>query len=132
MKKMFLLFSHKLNSLQKEDAEKTYDIKEFIYLPDCLQKIWTTIDPTLDDLEKVLEPIKLFLKKNSNSEDFVLIQGDFGACYSLVTYCDILNLIPVYATTRRVSVDKTEGEKTIKTSIFQHVKYRRYISKGFQ
>ncbi len=40
MKKMFLLFSHKLTQTQKDDAIKTLGIDEFVYLPENLQQVF--------------------------------------------------------------------------------------------
>ncbi len=125
-KKMFLLFSHKLTKKQIEDARLNWNIEEFIYLPKELQTIWSNISPDLDSLEDILIPLKEFVKKNAISNDVLLIQGDFGACFSMVNFCKKLNLIPVYATTKRIVKEFEEDGKMIKKSIFEHRRFREY------
>lgn len=129
MKKMFLLFSHKLSDEQQQNALELFDVEQFISLPQELQKIWSNIDPCLKNLKETLTPIKKFLEKKSSHGDIVLIQGDFGACYQLVNYSKGLGLLPVYATTKRVVSEIEENGKLVKKSIFQHIKFREYIHK---
>mgnify|MGYP000576647311 CR=1 FL=1 len=86
MKKMFLLFSHKLTQTQKDDAIKTLGIDEFVYLPENLQILFSNIPSDLNNLDEYLLPIKDFLKENSRFGDVVLIQGDFGAVYHMVNF----------------------------------------------
>jgi len=56
----------------------------------------------------------------------VLIQGDFGAVYHMVNFAKELGLIPIYATTKRESIELKQGNKIIKKSIFKHIKFRKY------
>ena len=127
MKKMFLLFSHKLTQTQKDDAIKTLGIDEFVYLPENLQILFSNIPSDLNNLDEYLLPIKDFLKENSHFGDVVLIQGDFGAVYHIAHFSKNLGLKSVYATTNRVIEEILVDEKTIKKSIFEHVMFRRYI-----
>jgi hypothetical protein len=124
--KMILLFSHKLTKEQQSDAIATLKVKEFIYLPDNLQSLWSNIPPDIDDLDKFLEPIKDFLKQNVKEGDFVLIQGDFGATYKMVNFVKKLSATPIYATTKRETQEKLIDNKIIKTSIFKHIAFRSY------
>ena len=127
MKKMFLVFSHRLTSKQVKDAQESFDTKEFIYLPKELQDIWGNISPDIDSLIKLLEDIKVFIKKNANKGDIVLIQGDFGAVYEMVSFCKKLELLTVYATTKRISSEyKNENGQSVKRSIFEHRRFREY------
>ena len=124
--KMVLLFSHKLTKEQEIDAIQNLKVKEFVYLPQDLQKLWSNIPPDINDLDKFLEPIKEFLKQNINEKDFVLIQGDFGATCKMVNFVKNLNAIPIYATTKRETKEKLIDNKIIKTSIFKHIAFRSY------
>jgi hypothetical protein len=55
------------------------------------------------------------------------VQGDFGATFYVVDFCLKNNLIPVYSTSRRISVEKNgNNNKIVKTNIFEHVTFRRY------
>ena len=127
MKKMFLLFSHKLTQTQKDDAIKTLGIDEFVYLPENLQILFSNIPSDLNNLYEYLLPIKDLLKENSRFGDVVLIQGDFGAVYHMVNISKNLGLKSVYATTNRVIEEILVDEKTVKKSIFEHVMFREYV-----
>jgi len=125
-KKMILLFSHKLSEEQILDAKSNYCIENFIYLPENLQKIWSNIPPDIESLENTLNLIKEFVHKNSSKNDLVLIQGDFGASFMMVNYCKSLELVTVYATTKRIVNDYIENGQNIKKTIFKHRRFREY------
>ncbi len=126
MNKMFLLFSHTLTNNQKIDAIESFGIKEFIYLPKDLQELFSNIPNNLENLSEYLNPIKDFLKQHSQKGNFVLIQGDFGATYSLVNFAKSLELVAIYSTTKRVVQEFEEDGKIIKKSIFEHERFREY------
>ncbi len=126
MKKMILIFSHRLTSLQKNEAIEKFGIDEFIYLPRVLQNIWSNIPESDTSIKETIKPIKDFLSKNSKKSDLVLVQGDFGAVYNIVNYSRDLGLVPVYSTTKREVEEIKEGDKVIKKSLFTHVRFRVY------
>ena len=126
MKKMFLLFSHKLTKLQEEDARGSLDIEEFVSLPSDLQVLWSNIPPEIENLDSYLNPIKNFIKDNAQKDDIVLIQGDFGGCYEMVNFTKSLGLKAVHSTTKRDVVEKIVDDKVVKTSTFEHVIFRLY------
>jgi hypothetical protein len=123
---MFLIFSHTLTDEQKKDSIENLKITKFIYLPDNLQKIWSNIPPELDSLDTYLNDIKQFIRFNANKGDYVLIQGDFGAVCEIVKFSKNNHLTPIYATTKRISIEEKTDNNVIKKSIFKHVKFRRY------
>lgn len=127
MTKLFLIFSHKLTVEQVRDAKESLGIDEFVSLPDNLQAIWSQVSPyselPLTELNKIVD----WLKFESNKGDYILVQGDFGATFYVVDFCLKNNLIPVYSTSRRISVEKNgNNNKIVKTNIFEHVTFRRY------
>ena len=124
--KMYLLFSHTLTEFQIQDAKTTLKIDEFIYLPKNLQKIWSEIPPEIDNLSEYLSDIKEFLKKTKKGE-YVLIQGEFGAVYHMVNFSKSLGLIPIYATTKRETIELKVNDKIIKKSVFRHIRFREYL-----
>nr|WP_250543651.1 CRISPR-associated protein Csx20 [Methanocaldococcus lauensis] len=123
---MFLLFSHNLTDDQIKDAKENLKVDKFIYLPKELQNIWSNIPPEVEDITDYLKPIKEFLKNNANDGDYVLIQGDFGATYNMVSYAFENNLIPIYATTKRVVKEVIENGKVITIREFKHCRFRKY------
>lgn len=126
MRKMILLFSHKLTEEQKRDAQVNSGVKKFISLPADLQTLWSNIPATLEDIQEYLEPIQKFLLQNVNKNNIVLVQGDFGATHKMVTLVNSLDGSAVYATTKRDVVEKEIEGKIVKTSVFKHVRFRRY------
>ena len=112
MAKLFLLFSHKLTEDQINDAKESLKADEFVYLPEILQKIWSNINPE-GGLDKIpLNKICEWLEKEAKKNDFVLIQGDFGATVYSVDFCFKNSLLPIYATTKRISeeIPKNDGK----------------------
>ena len=127
MPKMLLLFSHKLTEEQKEDAKNALSVQEFLPLPEDLQNLWTNIPPMVPQLTEYLNPICNWIKENANYGDYALIQGDFGAVYLMVNYAFSQGLIPVYATTERLAVEKRMPNGVVKSEhIFKHKMFRKY------
>ena len=124
---MFLLFSHKLTTLQEADARNSLGIEEFVYLNEKLQKIWSNVPPSLEDLREYLEPIKEYLRENIKANDIVLVQGDFGVTCYMVRVVKELGGVAVYATTKRDVEEIRVGDKVEKKSIFKHVMFREYL-----
>ena len=127
MKKMFLLFSHKLTASQEADAKSSLRVEEFVYLNEELQSVWSNVPPNLRDLKEYLEPIVEFLKDSLNSEDVVLVQGDFGATCYMAKVVNKLGGVAMYATTKRDVVEIKVGDKIEKKSVFEHVMFRKYF-----
>ena len=122
---MFLFFSHKLTPLQIEEAKKL-GVEEFVYLPKNLQDVFSNVPPDVESLGEYLKPLFLFLMENSKSGDYVLIQGEFGVVYRLVSFAKILDLIPIYATTKRITKEIVKDAKIVKISEFKHIRFRKY------
>lgn len=122
-KTMFVLMSHDITSLQKEDAYRSYGVENFqnIYDP-----IWGNIPPEVAIIEPYLDSIKERILKLSAPSDILLVQGDFGATVAMVSFARAYGLIAVYATTSRVAKDIVDGEKIVTIREFQHVRFREY------
>ena len=127
MKKFIVLMSHDMSDKQKNDAYENLKVTKIIEAPTNIKKIWGNIDP-ISDLNTVkLDEIVSWIKENSNKQDYVLVQGEFGATFYIVDYCFKNNLIPVYATSIRRVEETRQGEKVITNRVFVHEGYRRYI-----
>ncbi len=126
MKKMILLFSHKLTPEQITDAKSSFGVEEFLLLDDDLQNIWSNVPADLEDVVEYLQPVRDFLIENMNEDDVVLVQGDFGATCAIASFVKSLSGVTVYATTKRNVVEKESDGKIVKTSIFEHVRFRKF------
>lgn len=122
MKKFFVFTSHQLNEEQINDAKSKFDAQEFVYLPSALQEKWSNVPADLTSLDDFVKPFYKFLQENAKQNDVVMIQGDFGLSYNLINYAKSLDLIPVYATTKRISA----MHGALKYSMFKHVVFREY------
>ena len=126
MKKMFLLFSHRLTEAQMQEATQKFGVKEFVYLPDQLQNLWSAVPADIESLREYIEPIKSFVKENTSRGDIILIQGDFGMAFSMVMFSKQRELVPIYATTERKIEEYVENGQSVKKSVFKFRRYREY------
>lgn len=128
MKKLILIFSHVLTDKQIEDARENFKIDEFIYLPKELQTKWSLVPPDEKDISYITREVKEWLEKVATKEDYILVQGDFGATYDVVNYCRSKGLKAIYSTTnRRAKEVRAKDGKIELTHIFEHVMYREYF-----
>lgn len=118
MPTLHLLFSHNLTEEQISDAKQNLGITEFVSLPEDLQNKWSQIPPEGELSDSLLYEFKTYLNKQSQSDDFVLIQGEFGMVFNLVYWCLQNSRIPVYATTKRLTDTITKSDGSVKKSQF--------------
>jgi hypothetical protein len=126
MKKMILLFSHRLTAEQIADGKGSFGVEEFVALDDALQSVWSNVPSELEEIVEYLQPVRDYLIEQIESDDVVLIQGDFGATCAMVSFVKSLGGVAVYATTKRNVVEKEIDNKIVKTSIFEHVRFRKF------
>jgi hypothetical protein len=127
LKTLFLIFNHQLTSLQKEDARAALKVDAIINLPIELQELWSNVPPELPEVTDYLKPVKAWLSAKARAGDYVLIQGDFGACYLMVNFSLEHNLVPVYSTTQREAIEENQPNGAVKViHHFQHEIFRRY------
>ncbi len=126
-KTLFLIFNHTFTEVQRADALASLGVAFIVEMPVSLKRIWKNIPPDIENIAAYLEPIQTWLKVHAADDDFVLIQGDFGACYLMVNYAFRLGLIPIYSTTDRETEEEYKENGEIKvTHHFQHRIFRRY------
>jgi len=120
------MFTHKLTPEQIQDASANLLVDEFVYLTDELQQRWSNVPPDIVSLTDYLKPFEEWLD-SANLEDYVLVQGDYGATYQMVEYALDKGLCPIYATTKREAVETVLSDGTVKTErLFRHCRYRNY------
>lgn len=124
MKKIFLLFSHKLTMTQEKEIYNELNCKEIHYLPEELQKEFSHI--TEGNMKRVEKNLKNYLMSNGKKSDYVLVQGEWGITYRIVNYIKKLEMIPIYSSTKRESKDVMKGNKVEKVSSFCHNKFLKY------
>ena len=126
-KTLFLIFNHQITPDQKRDACTSLKIQNIISMPRNLQEIWGQIPPDQDQISDILEPVKSWLSSKSSPGDYVLIQGDFGACFIMVNAAFEMGLVPVYATTKRAATEELQPDGSLKvTHQFKHQCFRKY------
>jgi hypothetical protein len=123
MKTMFILISHSLTPYQHEDARKNWGIQSFRKVPN---RWWGQIPADAESVLPYLKDIVSFLSEEARAGDLLLIQGDFGATVAMTQWARAHRLVPVYATTRRVARERTNGDQVITTREFQHIRFRPY------
>ena len=124
---LFLFFNHDLTEHQKQDAIASLGVKRIVELPPSLKALWRSIPPELEALSDYISPFKKWLEAEACKGDYVLIQGDFGACYLMVRYCFEKGFVPVYSTTKREVIEKLLPDGSIELHhVFRHRRFRRY------
>ncbi|MDR3569711.1 MAG: CRISPR-associated protein Csx20 [Syntrophobacteraceae bacterium] len=124
---LFLIFNHQLTREQEADASAALGVKRIIELPADLQELWGNIPPDLPALNDYLWPLREWLLSRAAPGDYVLIQGDFGACCILVSFSIAKGYLPIYSTTRRVASEEMQSDGRIRlVHHFEHRIFRRY------
>ncbi|MDQ7785804.1 MAG: CRISPR-associated protein Csx20, partial [Desulfomonilaceae bacterium] len=124
---LFLVFNHTITERQRADARSSLGVDRIVTLPPELQELWSNIPPEAPEIRPVLEPLRRWLHREAQFGDFVLIQGDFGACYLMVMAAREMGLVPVYSTTRRQASEEVQSDGSVKlVHRFEHVLFREY------
>ena len=124
MKRLFLLFSHKLTSDQIKDAKDRLNIIEYRYLPDNLQNIWSNIPEDDENIEMLFMN---YIKENASIGDYILIEGEYGIVYKMVKWSIENNYIPIYSYTKRQYKSITLEDGTVENRhYFKHIKFKEY------
>ena len=127
MPDLLLLFNHTTTEVQRKDAVRQLGIERIIEPPPDIRATWFSLPPEEAALVPVLEPVVTWLDATASAGDYVLVQGDFGACWLLVNHCLNQGYIPVYSTTERHAVEEHLDDGTVRlVHRFQHVRFRKY------
>jgi len=124
---LFLLFNHQFTTTQEADALQSLGVERIVNLPQGLQDLWSSVPPDRAEIVPYLEPIKNWLESETNPGDYVLIQGDFGATYLMVSFAFDRGLIPIYSTSLREAAEEHKPDGSVLlTHHFHHRMFRRY------
>ena len=122
---LFLIFNHDITPVQETDARNSLGVQQIINMPPDLKELWRQIPPDLSKISDYLNPVKDWLACQARKNDYVLIQGDFGACFIMVNVAFEIGLIPIYSTTQREAVEEYKEDGTINLSHqFKHRIFR--------
>lgn len=124
---LFLIFNHEITHAQESDARSSLGVKQIIGMPSDLKNLWRQIPPDLYEITNYLKPVKNWLAGQAKKNDYVLIQGDFGACFIMVNFVFKIGLIPVYSTTEREVAEEQRADGTVNLMHqFKHRIFRKY------
>ena len=124
MAKMFVLLSHCLTEAQYKDATNVLKVHSFVTLEST---VWSNIPVDAENVSCFLEELQQCILKSAEENDFLLVQGDYGATVVMVNFAFKHKLIPVYATTQRRVNEIIVGNKVKSIRTFEHVRFRNYI-----
>lgn len=131
-RKALVILNHPLSKEQIEDLSRTWGVNfdDIISLPPELKTLWANIPPEADDVQVFnhVQPISNWARSKDIgllSGDMIIIGGELVALLAVIAGVD-KDILPVCATTRRESVEKTMPDGSVqKTNVFRHVRFRQ-------
>jgi hypothetical protein len=127
MADLYLLFNHLLTDNQAEQARLELGVQTIHEPPAEVSRCWANIPPEPATIRDILETVFAWIDRSVSAGDFLLVQGDFGACYLVLEHIRSTGIIPVYATTRRQAVEQRLDDNSVQLShTFRHVRFRIY------
>lgn len=125
--RLLLLFNHQITDEQRKDASLSLMVSSIVEPPEAIRDIWKCIPPELEEIDPYLTPVRKWIEENGRKEDFILIQGDFGATYLMVRFALENGLIPIYSTTERLAAEEMQADDSVRLMhTFRHCRFRRY------
>lgn len=127
MARLLLLFNHTLTTAQHDAASRELGITQLVTPPLPLQQLWSNIPPESERLLPLLEPLLVWMGDTGQQGDYILIQGDFGACFLMINQSLQRGLVPIYSTTTRQAYEKHLEDGSVQLEhTFKHVRFRTY------
>lgn len=126
MPKTFCLLNHILTQNQISELQKRFSSEEIVYPDKNLSGQWSQIPPEQDNGEIIRKVSGWLRNSGAKSGDLFIVQGEFGSTFALADFALKNNLVPLYATTKRVAKETREGEKVKREYIFEHVCFKKY------
>jgi len=127
MPDLYLLFNHRLSEPQAVQAREQLGVENVVVPPPDISRLWGRVPPEPESIAAFLRPVFSWLDDTVSEGDFVLVQGDFGACYLALEHLRGSGVTPVYATTRRQAIEQPLDDGGVRlTHTFRHVRFRVY------
>jgi len=122
-----ILMNHAPTVDQEREANALTGCRKMIFPPADLQRLWAAMPPEAACITGFIQPLLDWLRNTAETGDYLLVQGDFGATFFLVNFALKLGLVPVYATSRRETVETVLPDGSVRQErVFRHVRFRKY------
>ena len=123
--KTYCLLNHKLTENQEKELSEKFQSEKIVYPSAELSASWAQVPPTERIDHGIARRVVDWLS-DAEEGDILLVQGEMGATFLLVSYALSHGLVPMHAVSRREESESVEGESVVKRHIFRHVCFRRY------
>lgn len=132
MTKVFVLLNHELTENQNKELLEEFEVSDIIYPSKNILDFWSNISCSKKlDIDTLKKNICSWLRQEAKENDYVIVQGEFGATFFVVDFCFQNYLIPIYSTSKRIYKEVNNNDGSIsRTHVFKHEcfrKYRRYL-----
>lgn len=125
MNRCYWLLNHRMLVTQKRELEEKYGVQEFIMPPDDIAGLWGNVPVSEKIPSSFFKRVENWLCDADNG-DVVVIQGEPTAAFRIVSHLLKKGITVLAGITERRSMDKEENGTVIKTSVFEHVCFRKY------
>ncbi len=122
----YWLLNHQMLDVQRSELEKNYDVNEFVIPTESVSMLWNNIPPSEIIPDSYFDEIEAWFHGISSS-DVAVVQGEPTLSFRIVSYLLNKNVTVLAAVAKRVSKEEKIGEKIVKTSVFKHACFRRYM-----
>lgn len=126
-KTAIIILSHELLKIQTDELKEKFNVTKIIYLQQKNLKGWKNVSSEGELDTNLIKDIRKFILENTNDNDYVVIQGEWGMTVAIVNICFNENRIPIYSTTERKVKEIRNNNKVKTIRIFEHKQFRKYI-----
>lgn len=123
-KRIFVISETELTENQKIELEKKFNVLEYCYLNNIMQKIWKSIDFEKD--KEKLKEIKETIRKKIDKKDYIFVEGEQGCVFDIVKWAKKNGIIPIYKLIQRKEEEFFDGDIKKKKVITKYLGFRKY------
>jgi len=123
--RIYILLNHVPTEEQVKDLRQK-GFNEFVEPTDQIKKIWSNIDPYLNEMSRNKLASIIIDEIVENKANAVWIQGENGMVFSIVSILLSYGINCYYATSKREVNEVQMPDGVQKTSIFRHVQFLKY------
>lgn len=125
--KTYCLLNHKLTENQEKELSEKFHSERIVYPSQAISVMWAQIPVTERVDRKTAQAVVDWLS-DAEEGDMLIVQGEMGITFLLVSYALGRGLVPIHAVSRREETEVCDGESVVKCHVFRHVCFRRYES----